>query len=412
MLNRREFGLLSLGAMAPLRVVADGQRAERKFVFIFNDGGWDTSHVFTPLFGIDGAYIEPDTTTQRASGIEYVDHPARPSVREFFERHGSRCAVINGIEVPSITHERCRELILTGSGALSDDWGAVLAGRSDRNLLLPHVVLDGPAFTRTFTDQVVRIGDSNQLPKLLDQTAFSASTLPITGLGPTAEALADEFVAQRAAAHGGSFGTGYRTALDRIAELMAWDELEIDSMVAGCERDITADCALAFDLFQANLTRCAMLRYQGWCSEGWDTHQGLDLQGRNFGDLFSYINEVMDDLDGRTSLSGGPLADEVTIVVFSEMGREPRLNTWGGRDHWTFTSALLIGAGVRGGTAVGSLDQTGRGRRVDLDTGAASDGGRLMGPDDFGATLLTLGGVDPEPLLGPDALPIRAVLDS
>ena len=412
MITRREFGLLSMGAMCPLRAIADGVAAERKFVFIFNDGGGDTSHVFTPLFGVSGAHIEEGSTLRTANGIEFIDHAARPAVREFFERHGHQAAVINGIEVPSITHERCRELILTGSGALADDWGAILAGRSDRNLLLPHVVLDGPAFTQAFTDRVVRIGDANQLPSLLDNTAFSLSELPITELGASAETMADAFVAERASRHGGAFGTDYRNALDRIAELMVWDDLQLDSMIAGCERDIAADCALAFDLFEANLTRCAMLRYKGWCSEGWDTHQGLDLQGRNFGDLFAYINEAMDDLQGRTAASGNPLADEVTIVVFSEMGREPSLNTWGGRDHWTFTSALMIGSGIRGGTVVGSLDESGRGRRVDLDTGMASDDGRLMGPDDFGATLLALGGVDPSPFVGTEPKPIRAVLQS
>ncbi len=412
MLNRREFGLLSIGALSPLRVLADGSDSERKFVFLFNDGGWDTSHVFTPMWGIPNAHMEDEATTRSANGIEFVDHPDRPSVREFFERFGDQCAVINGLEVPSITHERCRELILTGSGSLADDWGAVLAGNSSRNLLLPHVVLDGPAYTRNFADQVVRVGDSGQLPRLLDKSAFSESSFPIMGLSSNAEQIADEFVALRARAAGGTFGADYDKALTRIADLMAWDELELESMVAGCERDLAADGALAFDLFEANLSRCAMLRYKGWCSEGWDTHQGLDLQGRNFGDLFAYINQIMEDLATRTSASGSPLADEVTIVVFSEMGREPVLNSWGGRDHWTFTSALLIGSGIQGGTTVGMLDDTGRGRRIDFDTGAPSEGGRLMGPDDFGATLLTLGGVEPSSVLGESPQSIRAALKS
>lgn len=409
MFSRREFGLLSLGAMTPLRVIAEGSQPERKFLFIFNDGGWDTSHVFTPLWDVAGAYMEAEATVRSANGIDFVDHPARPSVREFFERFGDTAAVINGIEVPSITHERCRELILTGPGALSDDWAAVLAGQSERNLLLPHVVLDGPAYTNAYTDAVVRIGDSGQLPKLLNQQAFSESTLPIAGLNPAAEVNADAFVAQRTQAFGGRFGQDYGNALNRIGDLMAWDGLNLESTVYGCERDIAADCSLAFDLFELGLSRCAMLRYKGWCSEGWDTHQGLDLQGRNFGDLFAYINQAMDDLAGRTGESGSPLSEEVTIVVFSEMGREPALNSWGGRDHWTFTSAMVMGAGIQGGQVVGGLDETGRGQRIDFDTGAASSGGRLMGPNEFGATLLALGGIDWTDALG-DAQAIRAVL--
>jgi len=409
MFSRREFGLLSLGAMTPLRVIAEGSQPERKFLFIFNDGGWDTSHVFTPLWDVPGAHMEADAAVRSANGIDYVDHPARPAVREFFERFGHTAAVINGIEVPSITHERCRELILTGSGALADDWAAVLAGESERNLLLPHVVLDGPAYTNAYTDAVVRIGDSGQLPKLLNQQAFSESTLPISGLNPAAEISVDAFVAQRAQAFGGRFGQDYGNALNRIGDLMAWEGLNLENTVYGCERDIAADCSLAFDLFELGLSRCAMLRYKGWCSEGWDTHQGLDLQSRNFGDLFAYINQAMDDLESRTGTSGSPLSEEVTVVVFSEMGREPALNSWGGRDHWTFTSALMMGSGIQGGQVVGGLDETGRGRRINFDTGVASSDGRLMGPNEFGATLLALGGIDSTEALG-DTQAIRAVM--
>jgi hypothetical protein len=39
------------------------------------------------------------------------------------------------------------------------------------------------------------------------------------------------------------------------------------------------------------------------------------------------------------------------------MGRTPRINKVGGRDHWTFCySVLLAGAGVRGGSLCGASD--------------------------------------------------------
>jgi uncharacterized protein (DUF1501 family) len=41
----------------------------------------------------------------------------------------------------------------------------------------------------------------------------------------------------------------------------------------------------------------------------------------------------------------------------SEMGRTPRVNPNGGRDHWTFCySVLFAGAGIRGGTVCGASD--------------------------------------------------------
>jgi uncharacterized protein (DUF1501 family) len=83
------------------------------------------------------------------------------------------------------------------------------------------------------------------------------------------------------------------------------------------------------------------------------------------------------------------------VVVFSEMGRAPRTNAWGGKDHWTYTSVLLAGAGVRGGQVIGGVDGSYRGRPVDLGTGALSGDTTPLVASHIGATLLALGGVDP-----------------
>jgi len=149
-----------------------------------------------------------------------------------------------------------------------------------------------------------------------------------------------------------------------------------------------------------------MMRYKGWCSEGWDTHQGLEKQDQNFGDLFEYLNGIMADLETRVSDSGAPLSEEVTIIVFSEMGREPRLNSWGGRDHWTFTSLLMIGSGIQGGQTIGGLDTAGQGRPIDLGTGLIKEGGASLLPEHIGATLLALGDVDPDEFVdGAETIP-------
>lgn len=405
MLSRRQFGLLAGGTFLPWRRMASAEPSDRKFLFVFNDGGWDTGCVFTPWNEVEGATVENGAEVGEAGGVRFVDHPSRPSVRAFFEEHGARTAVLNGIEVRSITHERCRQLVLKGAGG-ADDWPSTLAARSPRALLLPHVVLDGPAYTQELTAEVVRIGDEGQLPALLSGSAFARSDQTVLAPTPLAEARADAYVAARAAAYG-DFGADYAAALDRIASLRAFEGLRLEVEGLGCERDIAADCALAFDLFARGLTRCAMLRYRGFCAEGWDTHSDLASQGQNFEGLFGYLREALDDLGARRGTTGGSMADEVTIVVFSEMGREPRVNGFGGRDHWTFTSAMLIGAGVRGGQSVGGLDAAGQGLPIDLATGAVDSSGTALLPEHLGATLLALADLDPE---AAGARPIDAVI--
>lgn len=91
----------------------------------------------------------------------------------------------------------------------------------------------------------------------------------------------------------------------------------------------------------------------GLNTEVWDTHR------RNFpllkDSLLPYFDlafsALMEDLD-----SSG-LLDETLVLVMSEMGRTPKVNADGGRDHWTYCySVMFAGAGIRGGTLFGASD--------------------------------------------------------
>ena len=76
--------------------------------------------------------------------------------------------------------------------------------------------------------------------------------------------------------------------------------------------------------------------------------------------------------------------------------------------HWTFTSAMLVGAGVQGGQTVGALSDQSRGLPIDLETGSAMDGGVSLTASNLGATLLAMGDVDPGGYT--DAQPLQVVM--
>jgi arylsulfatase A-like enzyme len=60
---------------------------------------------------------------------------------------------------------------------------------------------------------------------------------------------------------------------------------------------------------------------------------------------------LLQDLEQRS------LLDETLVVTMSEMGRTPRINGGGGRDHWTYCYGMwFAGAGIRGGSVYGSSD--------------------------------------------------------
>jgi hypothetical protein len=85
----------------------------------------------------------------------------------------------------------------------------------------------------------------------------------------------------------------------------------------------------------------------------WDTHERNFpiLKENHLPHLDETFSALMEDLHQRG------LLDETLIVMMGEMGRTPRINAAGGRDHWTFCySVVLAGAGIRGGSVYGASD--------------------------------------------------------
>jgi hypothetical protein len=101
------------------------------------------------------------------------------------------------------------------------------------------------------------------------------------------------------------------------------------------------------------------------------------------------------------------LLDETAVVVVSELGRTPRLNGDGGKDHWPVTSALLVGSGVAGGRVVGATTDALAGADIDLNTGAPTKDGKPLLYSSFAAGVLALAGVDASEHI--DAEPLHAI---
>jgi Protein of unknown function (DUF1501) len=119
--------------------------------------------------------------------------------------------------------------------------------------------------------------------------------------------------------------------------------------------------------------------------DAWDTHTRNFpiLRENKLPNLDQTYAALMEDLDSRG------LLDETLVVIMSEMGRTPRVNGNGGRDHWTYCySVLLAGAGIRGGTIYGSSDAQ-----------AAFVKDKPVRPADICATIYQCLGIDPDLLI-------------
>ena len=80
----------------------------------------------------------------------------------------------------------------------------------------------------------------------------------------------------------------------------------------------------------------------------------FDLVRDHGGKLDQCLSALIEDLEQRGML------DDVTIVVWGEFGRTPKINDKAGRDHWNKVScAYLAGGGMRTGQAIGATNRLG-----------------------------------------------------
>jgi hypothetical protein len=92
---------------------------------------------------------------------------------------------------------------------------------------------------------------------------------------------------------------------------------------------------------------------------------------------------LLADLDTRGLLA------ETLVVFLTEFGRTPKLNTYGGRDHWGAAGSLFFaGGGTHGGQVIGGTDKH-----------AARPLGPSYSPGDVAATIYQALGVDPDAIL-------------
>lgn len=87
----------------------------------------------------------------------------------------------------------------------------------------------------------------------------------------------------------------------------------------------------------------------------WDSHgKNFDLVRDHGSKLDQCLSALIDDLEVRG------LLNDVSIVVWGEFGRTPRINKDAGRDHWPQVScALLAGGGMKLGQVIGSTNRLG-----------------------------------------------------
>jgi hypothetical protein len=108
--------------------------------------------------------------------------------------------------------------------------------------------------------------------------------------------------------------------------------------------------------------RCVTLAFSRWPfgrvlrgDHNWDWHKDLFPEARKTLPLLDLgLSALIQDLAERDLLK------DISVVVWGEFGRTPRINRNGGRDHWArVCSALVAGGGMRTGQVLGATTRWG-----------------------------------------------------
>jgi hypothetical protein len=402
-ISRRNFLGCTSAALAGLTLpvqsaLASGAGNDRKFIFVINYGGWDPTQVFSAEFENPNVDMPVNAEPMTIGDMRLVDHEERASARQFFQTHHEKCLVIKGLLVPSVAHQNCVRLLLTGSSATGrSDWPAIMANAQATSFPLPHIVVAGPSFPGSLGGVVSRTGNSGQLEALLDGSIADWSDIAVGKPSLRAQDIMDRYLERRAnaadfAAQLGrekEFASNFKVSHERSQSLKGL----VGVMDFGNGSSFSDQSRLAVDTLSLGISRCATVRFN---DDSWDTHSDNDArQSENFQGLFLGLQNLMHRLSTTTGPNGKTLDEDTVVVVLSEMGRTPQLNEEEGKDHWPFTACMVVGNGVTGNRVVGAYDNYYYGELLDFASGEVDrKAGQSLTSAALGATLLNLADVD------------------
>jgi uncharacterized protein (DUF1501 family) len=318
--------------------------------------------VHDPLDATDGIDVDvpqaisglPPSVIRTVGGLTYMSNPVtRPAVDTFFDAHAGRTAIINGINTRSTSHDQSRQLVLTGYlDPTKADFPVMAAHHNGIDMPLPHLLVSGQSFGGAFAGLSGRVG--GQLGQVLTYNRIPSHTQ--TGRNQLAVSTVGEGYIQQVLDWQRSVDTEAAVAgkLDAYGDASTRAD-RLVTLARSLPRDTGDGAALGTSLalaFRSGLTTSVTIDAEG----GFDTHGDNTQQNQRWNNLFAFLKDLTDTLAGEPGVASPSMLDETTIVFCSEFGRTPELNGDNGKDHHPWTSMILVGKRVRGGTTVGMTD--------------------------------------------------------
>jgi hypothetical protein len=410
--RRRILQAASALGLTPLvpRLARASSNPAKRVVMIRAWGAWDVTYCLDPRLSsasVDGPDSDgsPGTnsieTFGSSGGIDImVNDTSRGSVTEFFDAHADQSIVVRGIYTGSIVHDECRIRMTTGTRSGNNpDFGVLSCVEHADDYVLPYIDLTGGAYTGPYAALTGNLGARKQIIGLLDRDLAippptdQTFTFPQFNPGDSGRAVLDSYVSSRTERFLERDLGGGPTA-QRLADLTESQsrrdllredkDIFIDNLNFGSSGTFLQQAQLAVTLLASGV--CYSVGLDSGLN--WDTHDDISDQNALYQSLFSGLGSLIE------ALQEAGLYEDTLIVVVSEFSRTPKINEDGGKDHWGFTSSLLLGGGIDGGRVLGGTDNSLVGKGIDLSTGLVDTGEESLNYDSFVAGVLNAAGVD------------------
>lgn len=358
-MNRRDFlkitsaAGLTLGGSALFgRAWADGETQPGGpaaytgplLVMVQAVGGWEPTLLCDPHANLNNSYGDGDV--KMAGGIRYA--PLGTEADVFFGDHHGHMTVVNGVDTATNNHESGRRNMASGRlGSGYPNLAALVAGVKSPASPMAFLTFGGYDRTQGVVAPV-RDGNASSLAELafperidaanVDSATYHSATAQQIITAAREERADELFAAQEL--------PRYQHALDSLqtARSGASDlKLLQDVLPAPDANGDFRKCQLAIAAYKAGIAVSANLSMGGF-----DTHSNHDTDHRAA--LVSLLR-VVNFLWAEAARQG--VDDKLVVLMSSDFGRTPGYNGNGGKDHWSISSMIALGAGIPGDRVVG-----------------------------------------------------------
>ncbi|MBA3545295.1 MAG: DUF1501 domain-containing protein [Nannocystis sp.] len=422
-MDRRNFlkiaGLTGLAVSAPFgvrHVLAQPDPYKGPFFVLVNaGGGWDPVYLCDPKNRgpLNRIYDGPAT----AGNIKYAPIPIDDaslglepggsaylmSNQQFFEKYGPQLTVLNGIDMSTNNHDGGSRA--TWSGRLSEgfpSFGAVVAATRAPDSSLAYISSGGydategliPLTRMSSIDALRRVAYPNQTdPNDPDTELFHSTSTAARIRKAQEERLKAQLAQQRLPRVKAAMSelTLARASDDVLKDLvLPADLIDLPGYQLGDLRNMMQQSQLAVAAFKAGMAVAVNLNLGGF-----DTHANHDVdQVRQLAKLLAGVDFLM------TEAEKAGIAGDLVIMMGSDFARGPGYNAdnqYGGKDHWSITSAMLMGRGIGTNRVIGATTDDQLALAIDpgslavMDGG--TDGGKVLKPETIHLALRKLAGV-------------------